>query len=90
MVNHDEKPTEASALDAHMATPFEHQGSEISTGNMVWTLEHLQKENDELQTLNSQLKSWSENQRSSMTYLNILSFIGAAGLILQKLNTKLH
>lgn len=49
----------------------------------------LIERNDELRALNSLLKSWSENQRTSMTYLNILLFIGDTRLILLNLSVKL-
>lgn len=57
---------------------------------LLSTLECSQKENDELRALSSQLKSWSEKQRAFLPALNSLLFIVAPGLILLKLNIKLH
>lgn len=48
-----------------------------------------EKKNDELMAGNSLLKSWSENQRTSMACLNILLFIEATRLFLLNLNVKL-
>lgn len=36
MVDCDEKPTKASALEAHMALTFEDYGSQMSIRNMMW------------------------------------------------------
>lgn len=95
MVDFDEELTAVNALDAHLRAVFEHCvfHDGYKDCGVEWillsTLECSQKENDELRTLNSQLKSWSEKQRAFLPALNILLFIVAPGLILLKLNIKL-
>lgn len=62
-----------------VAPSLDHMAVIITTDcDMGWipmnTLEHLQKGNEKLRSLNSQLKSCSENQRTSIAALKV-SFI---------------